>query len=180
MPELNVCPDDQGVTVLVEPGSLGGPDRAYCATDGADTPVDELFAEAGWDLTPVASAPGAICRVDDLPKNVGCAQMPPADAYWSLWWTDQEGEWVYSSIYAGGLTVPDGSAVAFSWVDGSDDGKPSTSLDGVADSGDSTVSETSAPEEGPTSVPVWVAPLVLAVLAVALVVVIRRRRTDGG
>ena len=116
------CATPEGVTVVVDFKQLGGGVRSACLPDGGDRYAAQLFADAGLPLTYVQRQPDFVCRVAGLPtpEQDPCVYTPPATAYWSLWWTDEDGgDWTYSSLNAGGLRVPDGGYLAFSWSTGS-------------------------------------------------------------
>jgi len=195
------CTGGHGVTVVVEPGSLGGAPQVSCDPSGGGRTASRIFADVGHRLTPVSSSPDFVCRVDGRPQDASCAQVPPADAYWSLWWSDGRAPWTYASLAAGGLTVPDGGAVAFTWVDGSGDGTPVTALPGIAGAPSGpAASDTAAPTAGTTDgadhaddsqdsedaedsgdggLPGWVAPVVVVALlgGAGGVAMARRRRS---
>jgi len=186
------CQHGHGVTVVLEPGSLGGRTEVSCDASGGGRTAARIFADVGHELRPVSSSPDFVCRVDDRPADASCAQVPPADAYWSLWWSDGSTPWTYASLAAGGLTVPDGGAVAFTWVDGRDDGTPATRLAGIAGSPDGPEASDTAtpsddsPDDSPDdsaddsggSLPGWVAPVVVVVIlgSAGGVALARRRR----
>lgn len=190
------CTGGHGVTVVVEPGSLGGSPQVSCDPAGGGRTAARIFADAGHDLTPVSSAPDFLCRIDGRPADAGCAQVPQADAYWSLWWSDGSTPWTYASLGFASLTVPDGGAVAFTWVDGSDDGTPETVLaNGVGASASPSPASSDAAaqdahdsqdadaaddaDDGAGGLPGWVAPVVVVVLVggAAGVALARRRRS---
>jgi hypothetical protein len=181
--------------VAVEPGSLGGDPRSVCEPDGGGRSAARLFEDGGWALTRVSSQPSFVCRLGGRPASASCAQVPPADAYWSLWWSDGHSGWVYSSLGVDSLTVPDGGAVAFTWVDGSDDGTPTLPApgDGPSDGPSVRATPEAQPRTDATSsadshadshadsggeLPGWVAPVVVVVLAGAAggTALARRRR----
>lgn len=171
-----------GVTVVVEPNALGGdPEVACIQPEEGDTGAD-LFEKAGHPLIYVTSMPGVVCRVDGRPKSAGCAQMPPADAYWSLWITDESGAWSYASRNVTEISVTFGQGVAFTWIDDDVVTAPATEL-GDAVGAPSSPSPELFPEDSPSGstsepeqLPVWVAPAgILALFAAAGVVWWRRR-----
>ena len=58
-------------------------------------------------------------------RRTPASNMPPANAYWGLFWSDGSPvTWTYSSEGVGGLNVPDGGCVAFAWQDGGDQDCP--------------------------------------------------------
>ena len=168
----------EGVTVVVEPNALGGDPEVTCVRpEEGDTGAD-LFEKAGHPLTYVTSMPSVVCRVDGRPKTAGCAQMPPADAYWSLWVTDESGAWSYASRNVTEISVTSGQGVAFTWIDDDVVTAPATEL-GDAVGAPSSPSPELSPEDSPSEprqLPVWVAPAgILALFSVAGVVWWRRR-----
>lgn len=173
------------MTVVVEPNALGGGPEVSCVhPEEGDTGAD-AFEKAGHPLTFVTSMPSVVCRVEGRPEEAGCAQMPPADAYWSLWITDDSGAWSYASRNVTEISVTSGQGVAFTWIDDDVVTAPATVLgDAVGapsspspessreDSADSDADSTSAPKP----LPVWVAPAgILVLFAVAGLVWWRRR-----
>ena len=111
------CSSDTGVSVVVDFGALGGGISTSCVPDGGGDSAGSLF-EVHHDLTRAARFQGAVCRVDGAPADAACQNMPPAHAYWGLFWSDGSGGWVYSSEGVDSLNVPDGGSVAFAWQDG--------------------------------------------------------------
>ncbi|MEU4453357.1 hypothetical protein AB0F44_18630 [Nocardioides sp. NPDC023903] len=168
-----------GVTVVVEPNALGGEPEVTCVQpEEGDTGAD-LFEKAGHPLTYVTSMPSVVCRVDERPKAAGCAQMPPADAYWSLWITDDSAAWSYASRNVTEISVTSGQGVAFTWIDDDVVTAPATEL-GDAVGAPSSPSPELFPEESkdsaPEHLPAWVAPAgILALFTVAGAVWWRRR-----
>lgn len=171
-----------GVTVVVEPNALGGEPEVSCVQpDEGDTGAD-LFEKAAHPLTYVTSMPSVVCRIDGRPKTAGCAQMPPADAYWSLWITDGSGAWSYASRNVTEISVTSGQGVAFTWIDDDVVTAPATVLGdavGAPSSPSPELSPDASPSDSvsePEQLPVWVAPAgILALFCVAGVVRWRRR-----
>lgn len=180
-----------GVTVLVDPGELGGTPAATCVTEEAASAA-ELFEAAGVELSWVQRQPGAVCQVDGRPADLGCVAMPPGDAYWGLFWADDpSGTWAYATRGAGSLVVPDGGAVAFAWQSTGTRTPPSLSPsaataastpagDGVdAGSGAAGDQQAGTEETGERGgAQTWLAWALLALLlsAAAMVSFLRRRR----
>ena len=103
----------QGVTVVVDFGALGGGVQQNCAPGGGKAAA--LFGAVHHTLGRVQTMPGAVCSVDAKPANP-CPQMPPATAYWALFWTDgSSGKWAYSSLGVDALSVPADGSVALAW-----------------------------------------------------------------
>ncbi|MBC7276029.1 hypothetical protein [Nocardioides sp.] len=175
------------MTVVVEPNALGGgPEVACVQPEEGDTGAD-LFEKAGHPLTFVTSMPSVVCRVAGRPEEAGCAQMPPADAYWSLWITDDSGAWSYATRNVTEIGVTSGQGVAFTWIDDNVVTAPATVL-GDAVGAPSSPSPESSPEDStgattepspsadPEPLPIWVAPIgILGLFALAGAVWWRRR-----
>jgi len=139
------CSSASGVSVVVDFHQLGGGVQTFCDAGGAGKFATAQFVDAGHALTYVQRQPGFVCRVDGAPASDPCINTPPADAYWSLWWSDgKSGTWQYSSTGAASLKVPAGGYVALSWQQGSAKAAP-----GVAP----TAHRTSPPAPSPTSHP---------------------------
>lgn len=118
-----VCSTASGVTVVVDFRQLGGGVPTFCDAGGAGENAEQQFVDAGFSLT-LVDGEDFVCRIDDKPVT-DCSRTPPANAYWSLWWSDgKSGEWKYSSIAGKALKVPDGGYVAFSWQGGTKQAKP--------------------------------------------------------
>lgn len=177
------CSGGHGVTVVVEPAALGGAPEVSCDAQGGGRTAARIFADAGHRLGRVSSSPDFVCSVDREPANASCAQVPSATAYWSLWWSDGTKPWTYATLGVDGLTVPDGGAVAFTWLSGKSDGTPRTAVNGAGPSASplaragpaKTIGQSHDDDSG---LPGWVAPVVVVVVlgAAGGVVVARRRR----
>ncbi|HEU5038577.1 MAG TPA: hypothetical protein VFT70_16345 [Nocardioides sp.] len=154
------CPTDHGVTVVVDFHQLGGGVQTSCVAEGGGQAAAELFPAAGFPLTYVQRQPGFVCRVDDKPADDPCANTPPADAYWGLYWSDgRSGRWTYSTTGAGGQHVPDGGYAGFSWQGGGDGVPPGYSPAVHPSSGPSpTHAPTKAPTNAPTDAPTQAGP----------------------
>ncbi|KAA1418648.1 hypothetical protein F0U44_09115 [Nocardioides humilatus] len=114
---IAACPGDNGVTVIVDYNEIGGPTRAGCDPNGGGESAAAVFPAAGFALEYEPRQPGYVCRVTGLPTDRPCLAN---DSFWSLWWSDGEsGRWVFSNQGVGGLEVPDGGYLAFSWHEGS-------------------------------------------------------------
>jgi hypothetical protein len=152
------CSSGAGVSVVVDFHELGGGAQTACVADGGGKSGTALFSSAGFGLTYVQRQPGFVCRVNGVPKaeDDPCVNTPPADAYWGLWWSDgKSGQWTYATTAAGGLSVPDGGYVAFSW-----NGNASRSAPGVSPAAHAatptpttTPTSTSKPTSKPTKKP---------------------------
>jgi hypothetical protein len=117
------CTGD-GVNAVVDFTALGGEVQKFCDPGGVGKSAGQVFEDVGAHLTRVQRYPGAVCRVENRPANAGCVDMPPADAYWGLFWSRGSG-WTYSSEGVDNLTVPNGGTVAFAWQTSSSARQPS-------------------------------------------------------
>ena len=142
------CSSASGVSVVVDFDGVTGGVRSACVAGGGDRPADEVITSAGFALTWVQRQPGFLCRVDGVPAGDPCANTPPADAYWGLFWSDgKDGVWHYSDFGVTGLQVPDGGYIALAWQSGTRrvPGQSATAHSVV------TPGPTSTPSETPTS-----------------------------
>lgn len=186
-----VCPPGRGVSVVVEFNALDHDDAKACAEDGGGESAARILRDAGLALTSVQRQPGFVCRVAGLPEQDPCVNTPPADAYWSLWWSDgSSGSWTYAATGVDGLQVPDGGSVAFVWDGHQGDVAPATPPGARASGARSAPLDASSPVRGSTDesrqhdrgLPPWVAPSVIGLLfaAAAATAVVRRRRGSAG
>jgi hypothetical protein len=127
--QASTCGSARGVTVVVDFHQLGGGVQTFCDIPGAGSKTaDTQLRDAGHALTYVQRQPGFICRIDGKPASDPCVNTPPADAYWSLWWSNgTSGRWAYSSLGPSSLKVPAGGYVAMSWQAGSGKAPPGVS-----------------------------------------------------
>lgn len=117
------CSGSGGVSVVVDYRELGGGIVTGCAPGGGGRSAASIFESAGVALSYATRQPGFVCRVNGAPTSDPCVNTSPADAYWGLWWSEgSSASWTYSSQSVGGLTVPDGGSVAWSWQQGRTDG----------------------------------------------------------
>jgi hypothetical protein len=145
--QASTCGAGSGVSVVVDFHQLGGGVTSFCDATGAGESADAQFEDAGHELTYVDQE-AFVCRVDRK-GSAQCAHTPPADAYWSLWWSDgKSGTWQYASSGVTSLEVPDGGSVALSWQGQSSQAKPRVSPPTSRTGGPS-----SSPSPHPTSSP---------------------------
>jgi hypothetical protein len=145
------CSSARGVSVVVDFHELGGVQTA-CVAGGGGKSGTSLLTSAGFALSYVQRQPGFICQINGLPTNDPCVNTPPADAYWGLWWSDgRSGKWTYATTAAGGLTVPEGGYVAFSWNGSA--GRSAPGLSPAAHAVAPTKTPTPKPTSKPTSKP---------------------------
>lgn len=147
------CDPETGVRVVVDQGPLSGGANVRCVEDGADRPVAEVMAEAGVEITWVQRYPGAlVCRLDGRPRDLPCADTPPPDRYWGLFWAGPgDRRWTYAAEGAGSLTVPGGGAVGWRFQDGRERKDPAHALDALPLDGGSGGTTDSAGTQDPPS-----------------------------
>ena len=111
------CPDNVGVTVVVDFGGLGGGVSVRCAPTGGATGLAVLDA-AGVSWEGTRRFPGMVCRIAGLPSAGAepCVNAPPANAYWSYWMAPRGGSWCYSALGPGNRTPPLGSIEGWSFA----------------------------------------------------------------
>ncbi len=143
------CGSAHGVTVVVDFHQLGGGVQTFCdTTSPGSRTADAQLRDAGHSLTYVQRQPGFICRIDAKPADDPCVNTPPADAYWSLWWSDgKSGTWTYSGQGSASLKVPSGGYVAMSWQ-----GQDAKALPGLSPK-PHAVKPSSGPSTHPSSSP---------------------------
>jgi hypothetical protein len=152
--EAATCASGAGVSVVVDFHELPGGVQTACVADGGGKSGTALFTSAGFALGYVQRQPGFVCRVNGAPANDPCVNTPPADAYWGLWWSDgKSGQWTYATTAAGGLSVPDGGYVAFSWNGSATRSTPGVSPAVHATAPTPTSKPTSKPSTKPSSKP---------------------------
>ncbi|WP_210438330.1 hypothetical protein [Nocardioides xinjiangensis] len=110
------CTSAGGVSVVVDFRELGGSTITACAPDGGGRSAAAVFASVGVQLSYAQRQPGFVCRVNGAPSSDPCVNASPTDAYWGLWWADgSSASWSYSTSGVGGLVVPAGGSVGWSW-----------------------------------------------------------------
>ena len=145
--QASTCSTAAGVSVVVDFHELGGGVQTDCDAGGAGKYAAAQFADVGHELTYVDNEP-FVCQVDGAPDRT-CPRTPPANAYWSLWWSDgKSGTWQYASLGVTALKVPNGGYVALSWQ-----GQASQAEPRVAPTSHSTSSPSTSPSHHPTSSP---------------------------
>ena len=141
------CSTSSGVSVVVDFHQLGGGVQTACDADGAGKYAAAQFTDVGHTLTYVQGQ-AFVCEIDGAPSTQ-CVRTPPANAYWSLWWSDgTSGKWTYASSGVGALKVPAGGYVAFSWQKGTAQVPP-----GVAPTSHASSSPSTKPTSHPTASP---------------------------
>ncbi|KNB54236.1 hypothetical protein AC230_03955 [Streptomyces caatingaensis] len=111
------CPDDNGVTVVVDFRELGGSTIVRCAPGGQATGLKAL-KNAGFRIAGTLRwGEGFICRIEEKPspRSESCSDTPPASAYWSYWHAPNNGQWKYSEWGVANRTPPAGSFEGWSF-----------------------------------------------------------------
>jgi hypothetical protein len=108
------CPGTDGVTVVVDFGSLGGGVSTGCAP-APGTGFDAL-SQAGFAVTPVQTNPAFVCRIDGRPEEgqEDCVDIPPATGFWSYWTAVRGGDWRLAATGAAGAVAGDLEGWSFS------------------------------------------------------------------
>ncbi|MBX9246095.1 hypothetical protein ICW40_14935 [Actinotalea ferrariae] len=190
------CTDPEGVTVVVDKTDLGGEVEMGCAPQAASG--SEALVAAGF--TDTRDAAGLICAIDALPDPC------PAEftgSYWSYWTAEPGGAWEMAMV------GPDEAVPAAGGVEGwrYSDGSAGPTVDAPAaptqeaadqaatsgEAGDDAEGDAGAVDDGTTASPAAQEPTeadgpspaliagigVVALLAVAALVVSRRRSAHG-
>ncbi|GCD97690.1 flagellar hook-length control protein FliK [Embleya hyalina] len=112
-----VCPNANGVTVIVDFQELGGATLTRCAPGDQATGLAAL-KNAGFQIQGTNRWGEAfICRIEGKPgvDTEPCVNTPPASAYWSYWHAPNNGTWTYSSWGASARKPPLGSFEGWSF-----------------------------------------------------------------
>lgn len=141
------CSSDTGVSVVVDFSKVGGGVVTTCVEGGGGDSAAQLL-EVDHALTRDQAYPGVVCQVDGAPADAECRNMPPADAYWGLFWSDGHGGWKYSSQGVDSLDVPAGGSVGMAWQDGGTNDVP-----GAAPPQHSSSQPSSSPSSQPSPSP---------------------------
>lgn len=113
---VGACSGNEGVTVVVDFGTLGGGVQTRCAPEPVKSGFDAL-SRAGFAYEVIPG--GFLCRIDGKPSNRPCNRTPPPDYYWSYWLASEPGgAWTYSDLGAGSRDPEPGSVDGWSFVDG--------------------------------------------------------------
>jgi hypothetical protein len=149
--EAATCGTASGVSVVVDFHQLqGGGAETACDAGGAGENAAAQFTDVGHTLTYVQDE-AFVCQVDGR-GSPQCARTPPANAYWSLWWSDgKSGTWKYAASGVTSLKVPEGGYVALSWQKGNAEVPPRVKPSAHGSS--PTSPPTSAPTSHPTQTP---------------------------
>ncbi|WP_199421507.1 hypothetical protein [Actinotalea solisilvae] len=182
------CTDPEGVTVIVDKTDLGGEVEMGCATD-ASTGTAALQTAGFADTRDDANM---ICAIDALPDP---CPTEFTGSYWSYWTAEPGGAWEMAMLGSDEAVPAPGGVEGWRYSDGSagptvdapaaptEEAADQAATSGEAEDVDDGTSVTTAEEEpqaaaGPS--PVLLAGVgVVAVLAVAAVLVQRRRSAHG-
>ncbi|MFF0483329.1 hypothetical protein [Streptomyces sp. NPDC004435] len=111
------CPDDDGVTVVIDFQELGGPLIIRCAR-GSQSTGHAALKNAGIQIAGTNRWGEAfICRIEGKPGpgSEPCIDTPPASAYWSYWHAPNGGNWTYSQWGVTNRKPPTGSFEGWSF-----------------------------------------------------------------
>ena len=145
--DATTCSSDTGVSVVVDFSKVGGGVVTTCVEGGGGDSAAQLL-EVDHALTRDQAYPGVVCKIDGTPADAECHNMPPANAYWGLFWSDGHGGWTYSSQGVDNLDVPAGGSVGMAWQDGGSNDVP-----GAAPPQHSSSQPSSSPSSQPTAKP---------------------------
>ena len=116
------CTSPDGITVMVDFGSLGGGVQIRCV-DGPVSSGFDALVKAGFTFAGAQRFPGLLCRIDGKPSAATdpCVNAPPSDRYWGYWTASAPGgAWTYSDLGAGNRTPPPGSVEGWAFDTGCD------------------------------------------------------------
>lgn len=190
-PAGEACAGDAGVTVVVDLTDLGGDVEVGCA-EGTPASGAQALVDAGF--TDTRDGAQMICAIDGLPDP---CPTTFEGSWWSYWSAEADGEWVAYEVGADQSTPQPGTVEGWRYFDGSagptvtptealataasaeTEETEETAQDGTShDTGDPSSADAGTDEDGPGSVTPLVLGAALAVLLVAAVVGLTRRRRD--
>lgn len=178
------CADDQGVTVVVDATALGGAITAGCAPEAGVTGTEALLA-AGF--TEGRDPSGFICAVDGLPDP---CPTEFTGQYWSYWFAEPGAD-TWTMYEEGSDTAVTAAGAVEGWRYGDGSEGPPVALPVVAATdeatdevgsdagGEEAVGQTADDDATGPAAPLLVGLGLLAALALAAVVVARRRSTPA-
>lgn len=102
------CPT--GRVVVVDFGALGGGVTQRCY-QGTASDASMIVPAVGHTI--VRDHQGAVCQIDARPGY--CPPQLTSRGYWHLYWADGRSGWISATSGDGGLTIPCGGGVAWSW-----------------------------------------------------------------
>lgn len=114
------CAGTEGVTVVVDFGTLAGGTQTRCAPEPVSSGFDAL-TRAGFTYAGTARFPGLLCRIDGKPSPAqdACQNAPSPKYYWAYWTASSpSGAWTYSDMGAGNRDPAPGSVEGWAFSDG--------------------------------------------------------------
>lgn len=113
------CPDEYGVTVIVDFQHLGDGRIVMRCTNDPPSSGRDAMQRAGFRIEESRSV-GFICRIDGLPTEEQdlCIIEPDNTAYWSYHHAPRGGDWSYSNWGMDARTPPAGTVDAWSFGEG--------------------------------------------------------------
>ncbi len=114
------CAGENDVRLVLDEGPLAGGLTVQCVSDGGGRTAAEVTEAAGVEIRWVQGEPGSfVCRLAGRPADLPCADTPPADRYWGLFYAEAGSRsWTSATEGAGTLQVAGGSAVGWRLQDG--------------------------------------------------------------
>lgn len=114
------CDGENDVRLVLDDGTPDGGLTVRCVSDGGGRTAAEVTEAAGVEIRWVQGEPGSfVCRLAARPADLPCAETPPADRYWGLFYAESGSRsWSSATEGAGTLTVSGGSAVGWRFQDG--------------------------------------------------------------
>ena len=146
------CSGRSGVTVVVDFGPLGGGTDVGCVSSGGGRSAATVTESSGHPITRVNNQ-AFVCKISGLPESEDCANTPPDNAYWGLFWSDGTSGWHYSTQGAYSLTVKDGWSVGWRFQNGGAQDQPSAGPRRDAASPSPTPRPSSSPTRKPSPRP---------------------------
>jgi len=143
------CANANGVTVVVDFGSLGGGIRVGCAAGQQSSGLGALAA-AGFSYSFVPRQPGFVCQINGLPNPCNGA---PTNAYWAYWHGQPGGSWTYSTQGAGTYVPPPGSVEGWAFGAGQPPGIAPPALPASPPPPSTTRSSATPSSSAPTRAP---------------------------
>ncbi|RJQ77301.1 hypothetical protein [Amycolatopsis panacis] len=173
------CPDENGVTVIVDFQGLGGDPLIRCAPGPQENGLTAL-QNAGLELAGSGKYGLALlCKIENKPADQSCTGMPPENATWSFWTATNGGKWESSQVGVQGWKPPAGSFEGWSFAIGksyTDYPPPRTAPVRKANDPAPAAAESSTSDSGfPWGLVVGIVVVVLIAVA-GVVTAIRRRR----
>ena len=148
------CPDDDGVTVVVDFQELGGGTVVRCAP-GPQASGLAALEQAGFTIEGTASwGTAVVCRIDGrpVPADEPCTGYPPVSAYWSYWQAAEGGSWGYASTGPADARPEPGGFEGWSFSkDRGPDDTPPPGADPVRPPAPTTTSSTTTTTVAPTT-----------------------------